>query len=101
MDDKVLTFSQLTAQDRAIYMRLVMTLRWREQVEKYEELDKWTDAESSYDLQRWFYSIRGRYFHYDQKRADRIQNFLKDMLVKYDCDSIDRRTFPGSEDRWQ
>jgi hypothetical protein len=99
MDDKVLTLSKLTAEDRAIYMRLVMSLRWREQVEKYNELG--ANVEDGYDAQRWFYMIRGLFFHYDQKRAKRIQNFLNDMQLKYDCDSIDRKTFPGSEDRWQ
>ena len=38
MDDKVLTFSQLTTEDQAIYMRLVGAARWREQAEEYKEL---------------------------------------------------------------
>ena len=98
MDDKVLTFSQLTAEDQAMYMRLVGAARWREQAEEYGQ-----DFGNPriYPLLQLITIIRGRFFHYDQKRAERIQSFLKEMLVKYDCDSIDRLAFPGSEERWQ
>jgi len=117
MDDKVLTFSQLTTEDQAIYMRLVGAARWREQAEEYKELanrepsvleayiegltQRSNRSPLFYQLLRLGTIIRGRYFHYDQKRAERIQSFLKEMQVKYDCDSIDRRVFPGSEERWQ
>jgi hypothetical protein len=105
MDDKVLTYSQLTAEDRAIYMGLVNAPRCREQAEEYKEQaeNRWGGRGSllAYELLRLYTIIRGRYFHYDEKRAERIQIFLKDMQVKYDCDSIDRRVFPGSDERWQ
>jgi hypothetical protein len=102
MDDKVLTFSQLTAEDRAIYMELVNAPRWREQAEEYKERAENAGRSAlNYELLRLYTIIRGCYFHYDQKRAERIQNFMKDMQVKYDCDSIDRRVFPGYDERWQ
>jgi hypothetical protein len=83
MVDKVLTLSKLTAEDRAIYMRLVMSLRWREQIEKYHELNRLRDGESSYDLVCSFYEIRGLFFHYDQKRAKRIQKMRGAFLQRF------------------
>jgi len=105
MDDKVLTYSQLTAEDRSIYMELVNAPRWREQAEEYKQQAEniWEGRGSvlANELLRFYTIIRGCYFHYDEKRAERIQSFLKDMQVKYECDSIDRRVFPGSDERWQ
>ena len=99
--DNVLLYSLLTHEDQATYRRLVKTLRWREQVEKYNELDKSNPySETSYTPHLLYYFIRGRFFHYDQKRTKRILNFLKDMQLKYDCNSVDPTHFPGSE-RWQ
>jgi len=114
MDDKVLRFSLLTKEDQASYTWLVNAPRWEERVDEYKkekEQDRignnplvnslaFLSGSYSFDFRPLFTIMRGRFFHYDQKRAKRIQNFLKDMQMKYGCDSIDPTHFPGSA-RWQ
>ena len=103
MDERVLRYSLLTHGDQANYMRLVNTPRWRERADEYiEEVKSPSYSQSGLIfLFLWLSTIiRGRYFHADRERAKRIQNFLNNMQMKYDCDSIDYTVFPGYE-RWQ